>query len=67
MSLDDVGDDEVVEVAREQGFEIIERQVNGRWCVGWARGGDERWPCFLEERLAVSWMRDRIRRQGVFV
>jgi hypothetical protein len=34
---------------------------------GWARGDDDRWPCFLEERQAVSWMRDRLTRGRVFV
>jgi hypothetical protein len=39
----------------------------GVWAVGWARGDDDRWPCFLEERLAISWMRDRLTRGRVFV
>ena len=30
-------------------------------------GDDDRWPCFLEERLAISWMRDRLTRGRVFV
>jgi hypothetical protein len=29
-------------------------------------GGDDRWPCFLEERQAISWMRDRLSRGRVF-
>ena len=50
-------DDEVLDLAREDGFELIERMSAGQWTVGWARGDDERWPCFLEERRAISWMR----------
>jgi hypothetical protein len=49
------------------GFELIERMSDGQWAVGWARGDDDRWPCFLEERQAISWMRDRVSRGRVFV
>jgi hypothetical protein len=59
--------EEVVDRARAEGFELIERQVAGQWTVGRARGDDERLPCFLEERQALNWMRDRMRRSGVFV
>jgi hypothetical protein len=38
----------------------------GQWAVSWVRGGDDRWPCFLEERQAISWMRDRLSRGRVF-
>jgi hypothetical protein len=60
-------DAQVLEVARGEGFELIERNSAGQWAVGWARRDDERWPCFLEERQALNWMRDRIRRSGVFL
>jgi hypothetical protein len=40
--------------------------LKGVLVYGWARGDDERWPCFLERRLAVSWMRDRLVRERVF-
>ena len=50
-------DDEVLDRARADGFELIERMSAGQWAVGWARGDDDRWPCFLEERQAISWMR----------
>jgi hypothetical protein len=53
--------------AHADGFELIERTSAGRWAVGWARGDDDRWPCFLEERQAVNWMRDRLSRGRVFV
>jgi hypothetical protein len=45
----------------------MERLSAGRWTVGWARRSDDRWPCFGEEREAVSWIRDRLRRERVFV
>jgi hypothetical protein len=59
-------DNEVIDRAREDGFELIEKPLNDQWVIGWARGDDERWPCCFEERLAVSWMRDRLRREGTF-
>ena len=60
-------DDEVLDEARADGFELIERMSAGQWAVGWPRGDDDRWPCFLEERQAVNWMRDRLSRGRVFV
>jgi hypothetical protein len=42
-------DDEVLDYTRADGFELIERMSAGQWAVGWARGDDERWPCFLTE------------------
>jgi hypothetical protein len=56
-------DDEVLDEARADGFE---RMSAGRWAVGWARADDDRWPCFLEERQAMNWIRDRLRRGRVF-
>ena len=55
-------DDEVLDRARADGFELVERMSAGQWAVGWARGDDERWPYLLEERQATSWMRDRLSR-----
>jgi len=55
-------DDEVLDEARVDGFELIERMSAGRWAVGWARGADDRWRCFLEERQAINGMRDRLSR-----
>ncbi len=60
-------DDEVLDRARANGFELIERMSAGQWAVGWARGEDDRGPCFLEERQAINWMGDRLRRGRVFV
>jgi hypothetical protein len=59
-------DDEVVEAARGEGFELAERPVNGKWCIGFVRDGDDRYPVFLEERLAISHMADWLRRGRVF-
>ena len=60
-------DEEVLDEAHADGFELIERMSAGQWAVGWARGDDDRWPCFLDERQTVSWMRDRLTRGRVFV
>jgi len=38
----------------------------GQWVWGWRRGDDTRWPCFLSEREALSYMADRLRRTAVF-
>jgi hypothetical protein len=57
---------QVIDEARERGFELEERPLRGEWVWGWRRGDDERFPCFLEQRLAVSWMRDRLTRMGAF-
>jgi hypothetical protein len=57
----------VIAEARSDGFELIERLCAGRWAVGWAREDDDRRPCFLEERQAISWMRDRLTMGRVFV
>ena len=51
-------DDEVLDEARADGFELIERMSAGKWAVGWARGDDDRRPCFLEERQAIDWMQE---------
>jgi hypothetical protein len=60
-------DDEVLEHARDDGFELGERSCGDAWVWGWARGDDERWPCYLERLQALNWMRDRLRRGRVFV
>jgi hypothetical protein len=59
-------DDDVIDRARDEGFELIEKSLNGQWVIGSARGDDERWACYVEERQAIDWMRDRLRRAGVF-
>jgi hypothetical protein len=59
-------DGEVLDQARAEGFELVEKMCAGQWVVGWARGDDERWPCYLEERQAIDWMRDRLRRSRAF-
>ena len=41
---------DVIAEARERGFELEERVIGDGWVWGWARGDDDRWPCFLERR-----------------
>jgi hypothetical protein len=60
-------DDEVIAEAARDGFELEERAWGNAWTWGWCRGDDQRWPCYIERRQAVSWMRDRLRRGRVFV
>jgi hypothetical protein len=51
--------DEVIERAREEGFEFGWRYLNdGHLCVGFTRGDDTRYPAFGEERLAIDYMAD---------
>jgi hypothetical protein len=57
---------DVIAEARRQGFELDERVLGDAWVWGWSRGDDDRWPCFRERQLAVSWMDDWLRRIGVF-
>jgi hypothetical protein len=59
-------DEEVLAEALADGFELAERSCTGQWAWGWARGDVERWPCYLERRQAVDWMRDRLHRGRVF-
>jgi hypothetical protein len=47
-------DDEVIEAAEAEGFELSWRPIGGKLCVGFVRGDDERYPAFGEERLALS-------------
>jgi len=39
---------DVIAEARERGFELEERVIGDAWVWGWARGDDDRWPCFYE-------------------
>ena len=59
-------DDEVIEAAEAEGFELCWRPVGGTLCVGFVRGEDLRYPAFGEERLAFSYMADWLRRGRVF-
>ena len=60
-------DDEVLREAAFDGFELEERACQDAWVWGWHRGEDRRWPCYLERRQAINWMRDRLSRGRVFV
>ena len=52
--------------AAARGFSLDERPLRGQWVWGWRRGDDMRFPCYLSEREALSWMADRLRRVAVF-
>jgi hypothetical protein len=51
--------------AAERGFELEERPLRGQWVWGWRRGDDTRFPRYLTEREALSYMADRLRRTAV--
>jgi hypothetical protein len=58
--------DAIEEAALLAEFELVPRMLNGQLVYGWQRGTDTRFPCFLTEREAVSYMEDRLRRMRVF-
>jgi hypothetical protein len=64
--LRDASTVDVREVARDQAFELEERPLRVQWVWGWRRGDDTRWPCFLTEREALSYMADCLRRTTAF-
>jgi hypothetical protein len=47
-------------------IELDEKPLNGTWVWAWRRGDDERHPCFLTEREALSYIADRLQRIAVF-
>jgi hypothetical protein len=57
---------EILQAAEADGFELEERPLANAWVCGWARGDDSRWPCYLERDQALRWMADRMRRVRVF-
>lgn len=59
-------DDEVIKEARAEGFEFGWRFVDGKPLVGFTRDDDTRSPAFGEERLAISYMADWLRRGRAF-
>ena len=59
-------DDEVLDQADAEGFELEERPLRDKWVWGWCRGDDQRWPCYIERRQAIDWMRDRRNRGRIF-
>jgi hypothetical protein len=61
-----VSDDEVIEASRLEGFELGWRFVGEKLLVGFTREGDDRYPAYGEERLAISYMADWLRRGRVF-
>jgi hypothetical protein len=61
-----VNDDDVIDQAAELGFEPVDRVLRGVLVYGWSRSGDERFPCYLTRREALSWMGDRLMRCAAF-
>jgi hypothetical protein len=59
-------DNEVIDEAALDGFELEEPPCQDAWVWSWCRGDDRRWPCYLERRQAVAWMADRLSRSRVF-
>jgi hypothetical protein len=60
-------DDKVIAAARKEGFEFGWRYLDdGHLCVGFTRGDHTRYPAFGEERLAISYMADWLRRGRTF-
>ena len=57
-------DDEVIEAAEAEGFELFWRPIGGKVWVGFVRGDDV--PRFGVERLAISYMADWPRHGRVF-
>ena len=60
-----LGGMEIIDQAQEHGYELDEKPLDGIWVWAWRRGDDERHPCFLTEREALSFMEDRVRRSAV--
>jgi hypothetical protein len=52
--------------AAQRGFELEERPLRGKWVWSGRRGDETRFPCYLSEREALSWMADRLRRTAAF-
>jgi hypothetical protein len=59
-------DQDVIDRARAEGFELTERPVGGHWCWGFVREEDERHPAFLERAQAIDYMGDWLRRGRIF-
>jgi hypothetical protein len=57
---------DVLAEADERGFQLEERPLRGQWVWGWRRGDDTRFPGYLTEREALSYMADRLRRTAAF-
>ena len=57
---------EVLLTALLDGFMLEVRRFGTAWGWAWSRGDDEGWPCFVDRRLAIDWMADRIGRGRVY-
>jgi hypothetical protein len=56
----------VIEQARERGHESRGTTAQRPVGLGMRRGDDARWPCYLSEREALSYMADRLTRVAAF-
>ena len=61
-----ITDDEVIEAAGAEWFELFWRPIGEKLWVGFVRGDDERYPAFGEERVGISYMAYWLRRGRVF-
>ena len=59
-------DDELLAEARSEHFELEERARQHAW-VGIVPRRRQRWPCSVEPRQAIYWMRDGLSRECLFV
>jgi hypothetical protein len=57
---------DAIEEAALLQFELVPRMLNGQLVYGWQRGDNTRFPCFVTEREAVSYVEDRLRRMRAF-
>jgi hypothetical protein len=57
---------DVLAQAAERSFTLEERPLRGQWVWGRRRGDDTRFPCYLSDREALSWMTDHLRRTAAF-
>jgi hypothetical protein len=59
-------DEEVLDQAGAEGFELLERTRGGQRLHDWARGDEEPSPCYLGGDKPSTGMADRPRRSRVF-
>ena len=57
---------DITEQAAQREVTLEAKPLQGRWVWAWRRGDDERFPCCLTEREALSYMADRLRRMAMF-
>jgi hypothetical protein len=57
---------EVEVQAANLGFQLEQLDVDGIGVWTWRRGSDQRWPAFLDQASALSWMEYGIRTASLF-